>query len=178
MNPHRTRLQRFIAAHSPDPAKRAAAASNPPAPLVGPPTKGMPDHQNKPLGEKGDSMAEPTSSAARAPDTAAPAARTRATASAAETVRAEGKNVRCVSMPCWELFDAQSAEYQEEVLPAACTARVSIEAGSTMGWGKYIGTAGKAVGIDTFGASAPAGQLYEKFGITTETAVEALKSVC
>ena len=97
---------------------------------------------------------------------------------AAETVRAEGKNVRCVSMPCWELFDAQSAEYQEEVLPAACTARVSIEAGSTMGWGKYIGTAGKAVGIDTFGASAPAGQLYEKFGITTETAVEALKSVC
>ena len=47
-----------------------------------------------------------------------------------------------------------------------------------MGWGKYIGTAGKAVGIDTFGASAPAGQLYEKFGITTETAVEALKSVC
>ena len=69
MNPHRTRLQRFIAAHSPDPAKRAAAASNPPAPLVGPPTKGMPDHKNKPLGEKGDSMTEPTSSAARAPDT-------------------------------------------------------------------------------------------------------------
>ena len=72
MNPHRTRLQRFIAAHSPDPAKRAAAASNPPAPLVGPPTKGMPDHKNKPLGEKGDSMTEPTSSAARAPDTRPP----------------------------------------------------------------------------------------------------------
>ena len=69
-NPHRTRLQRLIALHSPDPAKRAAAASKlPPAPLVGPPTKGMPDYKNNPpAGEKGDKMTETPSSAARAPD--------------------------------------------------------------------------------------------------------------
>ena len=98
-------------------------------------------------------------------------------ADAAEAVRADGKNVRCVSMPCWELYEAQSDEYKESVLPAACEARVAIEAGCSMGWSKYTGLKGKFIGIDTFGASAPAGQLYEKFGITTATAIDALKEV-
>merc|ERR1719183_2781988 len=98
-------------------------------------------------------------------------------ADAAEAVRADGKNVRCVSMPCWELYEAQSDEYKESVLPAACEARVAIEAGCSMGWSKYTGLKGKFIGIDTFGASAPAGQLYEKFGITTATTIDALKEV-
>ena len=79
-------------------------------------------------------------------------------------------------MPCWELFEEQSAEYQESILPAAVTARVSLEAGSTFGWQKYVGSAGKCIGVDTFGASAPGPVLYEKFGITSAAVVEACKS--
>ena len=82
-----------------------------------------------------------------------------------------------VSMPCWELFEEQSAEYKESVLPAGVTARVSVEAGSTFGWGKYVGDAGKSIGVDTFGASAPGPTLYEKFGITTDAVVAAAEEV-
>merc|ERR1711924_167236 len=94
---------------------------------------------------------------------------------AAKALEGEGKKVRVVSMPCAELFDAQSAEYKESILPAACSVRVSCEAGSTFGWGKYVGNTGASVGVDDFGASAPANILYEKYGITADAVVQAAK---
>ncbi|KFK37327.1 hypothetical protein AALP_AA4G242300 [Arabis alpina] len=98
-------------------------------------------------------------------------------AQAAEVLRKEGKTVRVVSFVCWELFDEQSDAYKESVLPSDVSARVSIEAGSTFGWGKIVGGKGKSIGIDSFGASAPAGKLYKEFGITIEAMVEAAKSL-
>merc|ERR1711968_351232 len=94
---------------------------------------------------------------------------------AAKQLEGEGKKVRVVSMPCTELFDAQSADYKESVLPAACSARVSVEAGSTFGWGKYVGNTGASIGVDDFGASAPANILYEKYGVTVDAVVQAAK---
>ena len=82
-----------------------------------------------------------------------------------------GKGVRVVSMPSWELFDAQPVEYKNSVLPTNLTKRVSIEAGSTFGWQKYIGLKGKAIGIDSFGESAPFEELYEHFNITANSIV-------
>jgi transketolase len=74
-------------------------------------------------------------------------------------------------MPCWELFDAQPAEYRHSVLPPKVTGRVAVEAGVEQGWGKYIGIAGRFVGMRTFGASAPFKCLYEHFGITRDNVV-------
>ena len=71
-----------------------------------------------------------------------------------------------VSMPCWELFEAQDATYKESVLPAAVTKRVSIEAGITLGWHKFVGLNGTAIGVDHFGESAPFEILYDKYGLT------------
>jgi len=88
-----------------------------------------------------------------------------------------GKKVRVVSMPCTERFDAQDDAYKESVLPASVTARVAVEAGVTGFWGKYVGLNGKVVGIDTFGESAPAGELFKEFGITTEAVVAAANEV-
>jgi len=87
------------------------------------------------------------------------------------------KNVRVVSMPCTERFDAQDDAYKESVLPSAVTARVAVEAGVTGFWGKYVGLNGKVIGIDTFGESAPAGELFKLFGITTEAVVAAVNEV-
>jgi len=84
---------------------------------------------------------------------------------------------RVVSMPSWELFAKQSPRYQEAVLPAAVTARVSIEAGVTAGWQRYIGSRGIAIGVDHFGASAPYQVLYKEFGITAEAMVAAVESL-
>ena len=81
-------------------------------------------------------------------------------------------SARVVSMPSWELFDAQPAEYRDSVLPPATKARISIEAGSTIGWERYVGLDGKAIGLDRFGASAPASELYKRFGLTPERMVE------
>lgn len=92
---------------------------------------------------------------------------------AAQKLEGEGKKVRVVSMPCTELFDEQTQEYKDSVLPPSVTARVSVEAGSTFGWGKYTGHKGANIGIDEFGASAPAPILYEKFGITVDAIVAA-----
>ena len=83
-----------------------------------------------------------------------------------------GVNARVVSMPSWELFDAQPREYREQVLPPALKARVAIEAGTTFGWARYVGVDGAVIGVDTFGASAPAGDLYQHFGLTAERVVE------
>ena len=83
----------------------------------------------------------------------------------------KGIDARVVSMPCLELFDTQDAAYRESVLPNTVRRRISIEAGSTLGWYKYVGLDGKAIGIDTFGLSAPYAALYEHFGITPEVVV-------
>jgi len=82
---------------------------------------------------------------------------------------------RVVSMPCWEAFAAQPAEYRDEVLPPAVRARVSVEAGVTFGWSQWIGDAGEAVGIDRFGASAPGEVVMEKLGITPAGVVAAAR---
>ena len=97
-----------------------------------------------------------------------------ASGSEVELVLAAGKqlageaNVRVVSFPSWELFEAQPAEYRTEVLPPECTRRLAVEAASPFGWHKYVGLDGEIQGIDHFGASAPAKQLYEPFGFTAE----------
>jgi transketolase len=90
---------------------------------------------------------------------------------AAATLNAEGVGTRVVSLPSWELFERQDAAYKESVLPANLKARVAIEAGSTFGWERYVGDAGAVVGVDHFGASAPAGVLYKEFGITAAALV-------
>jgi transketolase len=84
---------------------------------------------------------------------------------AAKLLTAQGRRVRVVSMPCTSLFDAQDANYRASVLPAG-TKRVAIEAGSRDGWWRYVGLDGAVVGMDTFGASAPAKRLFEHFGLT------------
>ena len=88
-----------------------------------------------------------------------------------------GKKVRVVSMPSTNLFDAQDAAYRESVLPAAVTARVAVEAAVTDSWYKYVGLNGAVVGIDRFGESAPAGELFEYFGFTVDKVVQAVESV-
>jgi len=89
----------------------------------------------------------------------------------------QGVPVRVVSMPCAEVFDAQPLEYREGVLPSWCRARVAVEAGITDYWRKYVGLDGDVIGMTTFGASAPAAQLYDYFGITTPKVIDAVKRV-
>jgi transketolase len=89
----------------------------------------------------------------------------------------EGLRVRVVAMPSFELFESQPAAYRETVLPPGIQARVSVEAGTTFGWERYVGVKGRAVGIDTFGASAPAGRLFAEFGITPERVAAEARAV-
>lgn len=96
---------------------------------------------------------------------------------AAETLAQDGVAARVVSMPSWELFDDQTQEYKNSVLPENVKARVSIEAGATQGWHKYLGMNGKAIGLDHFGASAPINDLFTNFGITADSVVQAVKSL-
>ena len=96
---------------------------------------------------------------------------------AKKILEAEGKKIRVVSMPCTELFDSQSAEYKESVLPNAVRRRVAVEALSSFGWGNYVGLDGKTVTIDHFGASAPGKVLFEKFGFTAEHVAETVRSL-
>ncbi|MES9860500.1 MAG: transketolase [Candidatus Thiodiazotropha sp. LLP2] len=88
-----------------------------------------------------------------------------------------GKKVRVVSMPNTSVFDQQDAAYKESVLPAAVTARVAVEAAVTDGWYKYVGINGKVIGIDHFGESAPAGELFKEFGFTAENVIAAINEV-
>jgi transketolase len=88
--------------------------------------------------------------------------------SAREELASTGIQARVVSMPCWELFDRQSKEYRDEVLPPSVKARVGIEQASTLGWDRYVGDGGAIVGMHTFGASAPLKHLLEKFGFTPD----------
>jgi transketolase len=96
---------------------------------------------------------------------------------AANALKAEGVKARVVSMPCWELFDEQDEAYRESVLPRSVTARVSIEAGRTLGWEHYIGMNGIAIGVDQFGASAPYERIYQEYGLTSAAVVAAAKKV-
>ena len=88
-----------------------------------------------------------------------------------------GRRVRVVSLPSWELFDRESPEYRDHVLPPDVRARVAVEAGAVLGWEHYVGIDGAIVGLDRFGASAPAGVLFEKFGITSERVIAAAESL-
>jgi transketolase len=96
---------------------------------------------------------------------------------AAEALAGKGKQVRVVSMPSTSVFDSQDDAYRKSVLPPVITARVAVEAGVTDYWLKYVGLDGKVIGIDTFGESAPAGEVYKHFGITTENVVKAVEDV-
>lgn len=96
---------------------------------------------------------------------------------AAEKLEEDGVKTRVVSMPSWELFEQQSADYRERVFPDGVKARVAIEAGISQGWHRYVGQAGEVVGIDHFGASAPFNVLYEQFGLTPDCVVEAAKRI-
>jgi transketolase len=94
-----------------------------------------------------------------------------------EQLTSQGIRSRVVSMPSWDIFEHQPAEYRESVLPAKVTARVAIEQASTFGWERYVGTAGRVIGMQTFGASAPLKELQKKFGFEPDRVVEICKSV-
>jgi transketolase len=95
--------------------------------------------------------------------------------SACERLIEEGIAVRVVSMPSWEIFEDQDEAYREEILPNNVKARVGIEAGISMGWYRYVGPTGRVISIQRFGASAPGPVVFEKFGFTPETVVDAVK---
>ncbi|AEY68120.1 transketolase [Clostridium sp. BNL1100] len=99
------------------------------------------------------------------------------TLEAGKQLQAEGIDARVVSMPSMELFDRQSAEYKESVLPSSVANRVAVEAASSFGWHKYVGLKGEVISIDTFGASGPADELFKHFGFTTENVVAKAKAV-
>jgi transketolase len=96
---------------------------------------------------------------------------------AAEALAADGIAAQVVSMPSWELFEAQSDAYRREVLPPSVDARVSIEAGRTLGWERYVGPEGARIGVDRFGASAPGEVMMEKYGLTAERVAEAARGL-
>ena len=92
-----------------------------------------------------------------------------------EELTKEGVKARVVSMPCWELFERQSQEYRDRVLPPAVTARVSVEQASNFGWAHYVGNSGAMIGMRTFGASAPLKDVQRKFGFEPDHIVAAAK---
>jgi len=94
-----------------------------------------------------------------------------------EKLSAEGVRARVVSMPSWEVFEQQDQAYRDSVFPPDVRARVSVEAGSVFGWERYVGLDGAIIGMTTFGASAPAGQLFKKYGFTVEHVIEAAREV-
>jgi transketolase len=94
-----------------------------------------------------------------------------------EKLLGEGIRSRVVSMPSWDIFDCQTAEYRNSVLPPRVTARVAVEQASTFGWERYVGSSGHIVGMKTFGASAPLKELQRKFGFEPERLVAAAKEL-
>ncbi len=94
---------------------------------------------------------------------------------AREQLESEGTPTRVVSMPCWELFDEQSAEYRDSVLPRSVKARLAVEAGVSMGWSKYVGDEGDVLAVDRFGSSAPADVVFREYGFTVENVVAMAK---
>jgi transketolase len=96
---------------------------------------------------------------------------------AAERLRAEGLAVRCVSMPSWELFEAQTQSYRDAVLPPHVTARLAVELGVAQGWTRYLGSRGDMLGVDRFGASAPAAAVLDHSGFTVDNVVARARSL-
>lgn len=96
---------------------------------------------------------------------------------AKEVLAEDGIDVRVVSMPCMEIFEEQSKEYKEMVLPKTVRKRVAVEALSDFGWGRYVGLDGAYITMTGFGASAPANQLFEKYGFTAENVVNTVKGL-
>ena len=96
---------------------------------------------------------------------------------AAEALEADGIPARVVSLPCWERFEAQDAGYRQAVLPDAVRRRVSVEAGVSLGWERWVGDEGAIIGLDHFGASAPAGTIFKEFGFTTERVADVARRV-
>jgi len=96
---------------------------------------------------------------------------------AREELNSQNIPTRVVSMPCWEFFDEQTAKYKEEVLPSKIRARLSIEAGVSLGWAKYVGDAGDTLSVDRFGASAPAEDVFRDYGFTVENVIKKAKNL-
>ena len=94
---------------------------------------------------------------------------------AADMLAGDGIEARVVALPCWELFEQQDGAYRQSVLPPAVKARVAVEAASSFGWGRYVGDEGMTIGIDRFGASAPADVLYREFGVTSDKVADAAR---
>jgi transketolase len=90
---------------------------------------------------------------------------------AQERLAAEGTAARVVSMPCWEIFRGQPAEYQDRVLPPAVRARLAVEAASPFGWREWVGDAGEVIGVESYGASAPAKDILLRYGFTVDNVV-------
>ena len=97
--------------------------------------------------------------------------------SQADELANKGVDARVVSMPSFELFDAQDEAYKESVMPRSVRARVAVEALSSFGWHKYTGLDGEVISLDKFGASGPAAKLFEKYGFTVENVVNTAKKV-
>lgn len=96
---------------------------------------------------------------------------------AAKRCKTQGIQAQVVSLPCWEVFNAQDKAYQERVLPSQVSARIAIEAGATLGWHQYVGPQGRIIGIDRYGESAPAEQIYQALGLTVEAMVKAIQEL-
>jgi transketolase len=94
---------------------------------------------------------------------------------AQDKLASQGVKARVVSMPCWDIFEEQSAEYKEMVLPTSVRARVAVEAGIPIGWERYVGLEGRVVGQKQFGASGPANEVFKHFGFTSDAVVEQAK---
>ena len=96
---------------------------------------------------------------------------------AAEALEGDGIAARVVSLPCWERFEAQDQAYRDSVLPPAVRKRVSVEIGVSMGWERWVGDEGAIIGLDHFGASAPAGTIFEHFGFTADRVADVARKV-
>ncbi|MCA1592363.1 MAG: transketolase, partial [Acidobacteria bacterium] len=96
---------------------------------------------------------------------------------AREALQKEGIPVRVVSMPCWELFEEQDAEYRESVIPASVPARLAIEAGARLGWDRYIGPNGDCICLERFGASAPGADAMRELGFSVENVVKRARTL-
>jgi transketolase len=94
-----------------------------------------------------------------------------------EKLKAEGIRARVVSMPSWDLFERQDQSYREQVLPSDVTARVAVEAGSTIGWSQYVGGQGRVIGMKSFGASGPLKDVMKKFGFTVDNVAQTARSL-
>src|SRR6202035_3248698 len=98
-------------------------------------------------------------------------------AEAVKTLNARGRRVRLISMPATDIFDAQDASYRESVLPQAVRRRLAVEAGATLGWWRYVGTDGRVLGIDRFGASGKAADLFPHFGFTADNVGRQIREI-